>query len=125
MNPWSLAPPVLVAVGNGGNEDVSVVAKRVGLNRREDACAASVNIPGISSAAGALLCAAKSSRSRVSPPASPAVYHLGSLSNIPKDTVDQSDGSEKRGSHVLTRPSSIVDNINKKLSTSTRSICLS
>lgn len=43
MNPWSLAPPVLVAVGNGGNEDVSVVARRVGLKRRDDACAAGVN----------------------------------------------------------------------------------
>jgi hypothetical protein len=43
MNPWSLAPPVLVAVGNGGNEDVSVVARRVGLKRREDACAVGVN----------------------------------------------------------------------------------
>ncbi len=45
MNPWSLAPPVLVAVGNGGNEDVSVVARRVGLKRRDDACAADVNDP--------------------------------------------------------------------------------
>lgn len=45
MNPWSLAPPVLVAVGNGGNEDVSVVARRVGLKRREDACAVVVNVP--------------------------------------------------------------------------------
>lgn len=44
MNPWSLAPPVLVAVGNGGNEDVSVVAKRVGLKRRDEACAVGVNI---------------------------------------------------------------------------------
>jgi len=43
MNPWSLAPPVLVAVGNGGNEDVSVVARRVGLKRRDDACAVGVN----------------------------------------------------------------------------------
>lgn len=43
MNPWFLAPPVLVALGNGGNEDVSVVAKRVGLKRRDDACAVGVN----------------------------------------------------------------------------------
>jgi hypothetical protein len=43
MNPWSLAPPVLVAVGNGGNEDVSVVARRVGLKRRDDACAVAVS----------------------------------------------------------------------------------
>jgi hypothetical protein len=43
MNPWSLAPPVLVAVGNGGNEEVSVVARRVGLKRREDACAVGIN----------------------------------------------------------------------------------
>ena len=43
MNPWSLAPLVLVAVGNGGNEDVSVVARRVGLKRREDPCAVGVN----------------------------------------------------------------------------------
>jgi hypothetical protein len=43
MNPWSLAPPVLVAVGNGGNEDVNVVARRVGLKRRDVACADGVN----------------------------------------------------------------------------------
>jgi len=43
MNPWSFASPVLVAVGNGGSEDVSVVAKRVGLKRRDDACGAGIN----------------------------------------------------------------------------------
>lgn len=43
MNPWSLVPPVLVALGNGGNEDVSVVARRVGLKRRDDPCAVGVN----------------------------------------------------------------------------------
>jgi hypothetical protein len=43
MKPWSLAPPVLVAVGNGGNEDVNVVARRVGLKRRDDACAVGVS----------------------------------------------------------------------------------
>ncbi len=34
---------MLVAVGNGGSEDVSVVARRVGLKRRDDACAVDVN----------------------------------------------------------------------------------
>lgn len=43
MNPWSLAPPTLVAVGNGGKEDVSVVANRVGLKRRDDAWVVGVN----------------------------------------------------------------------------------
>jgi hypothetical protein len=43
MNPWSFAPPALVAVGKGGSEEVSVVAKRVGLKRRDDACGAGVN----------------------------------------------------------------------------------
>ena len=37
MNPCSCAPLALVAVGKGGREDVSVVARRVGLKRRDDA----------------------------------------------------------------------------------------
>ena len=37
MNPWSCAPLALVAVGKGGREDVRVVARRVGLKRRDDA----------------------------------------------------------------------------------------
>jgi hypothetical protein len=43
MNPWSFASPALVAVGNGGSDDVSVVAKRVGLKRRDDACGVGFN----------------------------------------------------------------------------------
>jgi hypothetical protein len=76
MNPWSLAPLALVAVGNGGNEDVSVVARRVGLKRREDAWQFEYqqhrNIKRSNSCF--VLCAAKSGRSRVGPQASPAAY---------------------------------------------------
>ena len=36
MKPWACDPsPVLVDVGSGGDEDVNVVASRVGLKRRD------------------------------------------------------------------------------------------
>ena len=75
MNPWSLAPPVLVAVGNGGNDDVSVVARRVGLKRREDACAVGVNgLKHQAQQALYVLCAARSGHSPAGPRASPVAY---------------------------------------------------
>jgi hypothetical protein len=75
MNPWSLAPPVLVAVGNGGNEEVSVVARRVGLKRREDACAVGVNnLEHEAQQALYVLYAAKSGHSRAGLRASPVAY---------------------------------------------------
>jgi len=48
-------------VGNGGSDDVSVVAKRVGLKRRDDACGVGVNDSKKKKAhaGGALLCAAR------------------------------------------------------------------
>ena len=125
MNPWSFASPALVAVGNGGSEDVSVVAKRVGLKRRDDAWGAGVNTLVLSHTQWAHYFALPNetivAQVLQHRPLSIAqtlrrVFLIIALNQILRL------GEAQQG---LTRPSSIVDNMNKKLSTSTISICLS
>lgn len=108
-------------VGSGGEDDVKVVARRVGLNLREVGWR-KLRMEGVVILA----------HTRLSLPNKPVVSKIlqhGFLSTaqifngIPLGRVS----ANLRFRLVLkcTRPSSIVESMNKKLRTSTRSICLS
>lgn len=72
-----------VEVGRGGNEEVNVVARRVGLKRRDDGYKTQCKFVETQITELRSLFAAKSAHNLADPQASPFVSHLNFRSSIP------------------------------------------